>query len=152
MDHSQEAVRTRAGTKRVATTTQTAGPESQEYANKTRWDAAFDRNWASTNAPRECQPRGFHAQRDNSDKTATRKGALFFGGEGDKNEGTISAIKLKLQRNTTPTWGHSRTSQQGGAVPHPFDTRWCFALAPQETRRRRLRNTQPTFWSNVVPT
>ena len=40
----------------------------------------------------------------------------FFGG-GDKNEGTVSAIKLKLQRNTTPTWGHSRTSQQGGAVP-----------------------------------
>ena len=47
---------------------------------------------------------------------------FFFFFWGDKNEGTVSAIKLKLQRNTTPTWGHSRT-----AVPHPFDggvSRW----------------------------
>ena len=43
-------------------------------------------------------------------------------------------MKLKLKRDATPTWDHSRTSQQGVAVPRPFGTRWCFALAPQERR------------------
>ena len=69
---------------------------------------------------------------------------LFFSRQ--ENEGTIIAMKSKQGRSATPTWDHRRTSQRGVAFPRPFDTKWCSALSPQETRRRRLRITA----SNLV--